>query len=57
MITKNQFKDPDKGNDYPVYPAITAFLPGGLAVIMVPPLVNGNNYYLFQKAIKVVKLI
>ena len=46
-----------KDVDFPVYPPITAFLPGGLAVIMVPPLVNGNNYYLFQKAIKVVKLI
>ena len=54
---KNLFKDPDKCNDYSVYPAITAFLPGGLAVIMVPPpLVDGNNY-LFQKVIKVIKLI
>ena len=32
--TKDLFKDPEKCNDFPVYPPITAFLPGGLAVIM-----------------------
>ena len=32
--TKDLFKDPEKCNDYPLYPPITAFLPGGLAVIM-----------------------
>ena len=34
--TKDLFKDAEKCNDYPVYPPITAFLPGGLAVIMGP---------------------
>ena len=34
--TKDLFKDPDKYNDYPVYPPIIAFLPGGLAHIMGP---------------------
>ena len=32
--TKDLFNDPEKCNDYPVYPPITAFLPGGLALIM-----------------------
>ena len=34
--TRDLFNDPEKCNDYPVYPPITAFLPGGLAVIMGP---------------------
>ena len=34
--TKDLFKDPDECNDFPVYPPITAFLPGGLAVLMGP---------------------
>ena len=33
--TKDLFKDPEKYNNYPVYPT-TAFYPGGLAVIMGP---------------------
>ena len=34
--TKDLFNDSKKYNDYPVYPPITAFLPGGLAHIMGP---------------------